>query len=1645
MRCLSQRGRGFLLIALVLFVSLHSPQQLSAASFPGDAYVQIDDPTGGLSLTNNMFTVSCWMRMVIPSDTSLSENMTLLVDRTTGGDSDNHAYQIRYNYQLGRMEFLSKGASGTLPVQTMMERPYLDRWYHVAVTRQNDEFWGYIDGHEVFNINYSIGDSSNEDGVSIGGWSTAKYFLGEIQELAIYQEYRSKTLIRTYMYSDQPSSDPDLRGYYKLGWSSDTNDYFKNFSAYAPTNTNPGVKSGSGDVTFDEVDEKGEQSIFDSRRNGGRDRIAPLSGAYTWRQSVMQRSTPGVDFDFRIAYSSANSFSGYKLGDDDPMTGSTLGNGWRHSFDARMIPMEEYLPFFGSDTIGLMTWDGGVEMWDDDEGKWQTRHKEYRGELKEHGDYYEWTTPGRLVYTFKDPYSGPVEEMPLRGRLVQIRDFYSNTVDVLWHADGYVTQVVDTVGDRYDFHYQGALLTNVTFGQWSVAFEHDESNQLIAKTWSGPTNEYDTANTRWQFSYNGEDLLYRVTDPRSNDNMTVYYDEYGRMTNQVDALSRERGIQYGVPDTRSKTLTDAEGHDWVDTFDRKGHLISTKTPLGYETTYEYDEFGNRVSTTEPLGWRTTYAFDERSNKTAQTNALGQVRAWTYHTLFNAPLTETDPADWTRHYTYDDGGGVLTQYDDMGTLVILTYTSNGLVEAATDANGNTSSFTYNQDGFLVSKTDPAANTWGYARNEWGWTLTATNPLNEVTHLSYDIRGNVTKSVDPLWREYVSTYDDRGNLTSQADAKGQYTYLHYDAMNQQTLRVDRAGAEWKTTYTDRGKLSTASDPYTNTLTYTYDEENRLVEIADPLSNVVQHEYDDNGNRVATVDKLGRRWTAEYDRLNRGVTKSDPLQNTVETSYDVVGRIDTVTSPKGCPSLHEYDDRGRLIKWIDAEGCEWLYDYDPVGSITNIMDPRRGDYVMTYGTRNERTMERNQDGFEWHYDYDELKRLRTQTDPNGTTRTVSYDAGGRPETVTFNTGRINSFVYDDNDNPIIGTRLGSGPTTTTRLEFDEMDRITECRDHFNKKLNFTYDLIGRRETLRYPDGKVIDYTYDALSRLTSQVDWDSRSMSFAYDKANRLVSKTYPNSLVQINAFDKTGRLTSLDLNAFSPVSFTAELEAHWPLDAAGEDVAGNGHTLSIVGTDHVSGKVGMARQFDGTVDDYLIANPFNGFPSNELSVACWIKTSDTVKEAIPLSYATTGGDNMFCLQDYRDLRVRINDAVTATSGVAFNDGLWHHLAVTWRSSDGLCQIYKDGVLAYSTTHAQGFLIPGNGSLVVGQDQDVMGGGFQSENAMEGIMDDLRLYRSALSSNQVYELFQAAATPFSANRTVLLALTYAYDRNGNKTDSTETGTMDWPLPARIDETAQYTAANRLIDRVDALNPSNIWTYVYDASGNMTNVMGGGQSHAFIYDEDNRVLVVDWDAGITSRTVENRLDAIGRRIAKTVDGVESRYVLDLSLGMEIILCDTDSGGAITAHYVHGPGGLAYKVDSTNGLLCYHADAQANIIATTDSSTNIVSQYAYTPYGRGLPDSSVDGNPYRFVGAFGVMEDLPDLYFMRARYYSAEAGVFLSTDPVKPIGPGWQPTAYSYANANPLSYGDPEGESFVLFAASVANFQAKILITFKC
>ena len=141
------------------------PFALFAASFDGNARVEINDPDGKLSWPSEKeLTVYCWFKISIPSDKTVSQNMTILVDGKASSDSNKYAYLIQYNYESGNIEFRTKGTLGFKKI-TLIEKPYLDRWYHVAIVRIEENYKCYVDGISFQAEKIDVGDSYNTNGV----------------------------------------------------------------------------------------------------------------------------------------------------------------------------------------------------------------------------------------------------------------------------------------------------------------------------------------------------------------------------------------------------------------------------------------------------------------------------------------------------------------------------------------------------------------------------------------------------------------------------------------------------------------------------------------------------------------------------------------------------------------------------------------------------------------------------------------------------------------------------------------------------------------------------------------------------------------------------------------------------------------------------------------------------------------------------------------------------------------------------------------------------------------------------------------------------------------------------------------------------------------------------------------------------------------------------------------------------------------------------------------------------------------------------------------------------------------------------------------------------------------------------------------
>jgi RHS repeat-associated protein len=196
---------------------------------------------------------------------------------------------------------------------------------------------------------------------------------------------------------------------------------------------------------------------------------------------------------------------------------------------------------------------------------------------------------------------------------------------------------------------------------------------------------------------------------------------------------------------------------------------------------------------------------------------------------------------------------------------------------------------------------------------------------------------------------------------------------------------------------------------------------------------------------------------------------------------------------------------------------------------------------------------------------------------------------------------------------------------------------------------------------------------------------------------------------------------------------------------------------------------------------------------------------------------------------------------------------------------------------------------------------------------------------------------------------------------------------------------------------------TYTYDSNGN-TSTMSG---NTYTPDYENRLKNISG-----SVTSSYQYDYQGRRASKSVGGTTT-YVYDgLNLIREI--------GVSTNDYLFGPGIDELLAMSSGGTVSYYAvDGLSSVATVNDAAGSAQNNYAYDTWGAQRTTTETLPQPFRYTSR--EAGDLSGQLFYRARYYQSDTGRFLSEDPLRTIA---GPNFYAYVLNRPLSYTDPAGLS---------------------
>ena len=219
-------------------------------------------------------------------------------------------------------------------------------------------------------------------------------------------------------------------------------------------------------------------------------------------------------------------------------------------------------------------------------------------------------------------------------------------------------------------------------------------------------------------------------------------------------------------------------------------------------------------------------------------------------------------------------------------------------------------------------------------------------------------------------------------------------------------------------------------------------------------------------------------------------------------------------------------------------------------------------------------------------------------------------------------------------------------------------------------------------------------------------------------------------------------------------------------------------------------------------------------------------------------------------------------------------------------------------------------------------------------------------------------------------------------------------------------YAAANRLATYDGS-------AVQLDADGNMiVGPLAGGMAN-FAFDSRNRLVA----AGNTAY----RYDAENQRLGVSVDGQETRYVINSLPVLSQVLVRTQPDGTQT-YYVYGLGLIGQEKQGQ--YLTYHFDFRGSTVALTDETGQVVERFQYSPYGF-LLRGEASTTPFLFNGMYGVMTDSNGLYYMRARYYHSEIRRFVNQDVLLGnLVEGQTLNRYAYVTGRPVSFVDPFGLS---------------------
>lgn len=643
---------------------------------------------------------------------------------------------------------------------------------------------------------------------------------------------------------------------------------------------------------------------------------------------------------------------------------------------------------------------------------------------------------------------------------------------------------------------------------------------------------------------------------------------------------------------------------------------------------------------------------------------------------------------------------------------------------------------------------------------------------------------------------------------------------------------------------------------------------------------------------------------------------------------------------------------------------------------LNKKKGVYKIVDKNDNEITVDKDgyhsKDGKSITFKRDDKNRIITATDPAGKEIQYGYDKNGDLTTVTDAADRTVTFAYDKKHNLMsITDPMG---VAVSRNEYDDDGRLIATIDADGNRIEYDYDVEGRKQAVKDRRGNTTVYTYDDNGNILETIDAYGNKIKNTYDENNNLLSTKDKNGNTTSYAYDKSGNIilvtaadgtsvksTYTQENCVSGISMMDKTVMAMKYDNKGrlsslEDANGNETAYSYTKDGKLTGmtdEIGTVQTITYDADGN-VATTANGAGES----ASYTYDKDGNCTSITISREENGKTLTFTsAYNYNEAGDIVQSVDNAGNITTYEyDANGNQTASVSANGSRITYEYDELGNTIKTTYPDGtsenFTYDANGNNITATDRSGLKVSMKYDK-----LDRMTEKEYADGTKETYK-YDAVGNVSETISTSGAKTSYAYDNRNRNTSITDTfGNV---TKFSYDESARLTA------REDALG--NITAYAYDDNGNITKTTYvDGNSVTSKYDARNRVISQKNQYGYETEYTYDGAD----RLTSVTDAYGNSYTYGYD-GNGNLVTVTDAEEHVTTYTYDEVGRVSVVRNALGKTMEYTYDSVGNVTEFKDYA-GTVTKYSYDKMNQLVKKTVGSDSTVYTYGKTGLLIEVTD------------------------------------------------------------------------